>query len=561
MARYQYDLADPLLLAAQTGDAARLRTLIAKKRAARKLTQALYQAATFGQSECFQILLDAGGDPMATDRNGNTMLMSSAASGKEDILRALLERGVDVNAANRLGYTPLINAAYDRKLKAVRLLIAAGANVNAQTKDAFALTPLKAAGDKEPIRKALLDAGARLDPGLDQAVGHIRERAAEARSAGREPKFTKADVDAFLLAASHGDLNALRECLAAGMPVDSADDKSHTAVFRAITAGRMPAVEFLRQAGADWQSDPPDLGRLHAAAASGSADMVRMVLASGCDVNARDSNGFTPLIHAAILGRLEAVRALLEAGADPNLRVQSPLLPGNKSTTALEQARSIGDRKVVELLLAAGVPAGPAEFAYEAAKAFRTAAEQPAFAQVKSLLAELCGHPPRPWSKRKGVFTFSLKRLDALAQRYPGAPSGPKRPGAREQRLLDLLQAEVRAAGYYLVVASIGYKPTYLRLFPTSEKYAVLAASGTNGANYGLSPRDVIAWLLELEKDDPFVLTGCAFDSLAGSFVGPVVRADHWARRMFEFCPDLEGAPTALARELERTRSFGFWWD
>lgn len=57
------------------------------------------------------------------------------------------------------------------------------------------------------------------------------------------------------------------------------------------------------------------------------------------------------------------------------------------------------------------------------------------------------------------------------------------------------------------------------------------------------------------------MLTECAFDSLTGSFVGRVVRADHWARRMLEFCPDLEGAPPALAKELERTRSFGFWWD
>lgn len=500
MARYQHDLGDPLLLAAQTGDAATLRTLIAAKRDARKLTQALWQAAAFGQSECFQILLDAGGDPMARDENGNTMLMSAAGSGKEEILRTLLERGVDVNVANRHGYTPLMNAASERKLKAVRLLLAAGADVNAQSKDAFAMTPLKAAGDRQKIRQALLDAGARLDPGLDQAVVRIQERAAEARSAGHEPEFTKADVDAYLLAASHGDLNALRECLAAGMPVDSADDKGHTAVFRAITAGQMPAVEFLRQAGADCQTDPADLGRLHDAAVSGSADMVRMVLASGCDVNARDSNGFTPLINAAIFGHLEVVRTLLEAGADPNLRVQSPLFARNQGTTALEQARGNGHRRVVELLLAAGVPAGPAEFAYEAAKAFRTAADQPAFAQVKSLLAELCGHPPRPWSKRKGVFTFSLKRLDALAQRYPAAQSGPEQPGAREQRLLDLLQAEVRAAGYYLVVAGIGYKPTYLRLFPTSEKYAVLAASGTNGTNYGHGPREVIAWLLELER-------------------------------------------------------------
>jgi uncharacterized protein len=564
VARFRHDVVDAFLSAAQAGDAATLRSLLeAGLNDLRKLNQALRQAASFGKAECFQLLLDAGADPTGKDENGNTMLMAAAGSGNEDILHALLAAGVDVNAANAHGYTPLMNAASERKVKAVRFLIAAGADVNAQSNDEFGMTPLKAARDRETVRQPLLDAGARLDPALDRAVARAKERGAEARAAGYKPVFKNADVEGFLLAASHGDLDALRELLAHGMPVDAADAKGHTALFRAITAGQRPAVELLRQAGADCHAEPPDMGRLHAAALSGSAEMVRAVLQLGCDANARDSNGFTPLINAAIFGHVEVVRALLEAGADPNLRIQSPLFPKNKGTTALEQARGNCHRAVVELLLRSGVPVGPAEFAYAAVKTFRTTAEQPAFAEVKAVLSLLCGHQSRPWSKRKGVFSFSLKQVEPLARRYSAVdpPAGPSHDIEWARQLIELLEAEVRAAGYCLVVSGIGYEPASLRLFPTSEKYAALVGSGTNGVNRGLGPREIIAWLLQLETENPFVLTECRFDSLAGRFVGPAVNAEHWAQRMIEFCPDLGDAPAALAEELERTRSFGFWWD
>jgi hypothetical protein len=346
-------------------------------------------------------------------------------------------------------------------------------------------------------------------------------------------------VDAFLLAASYGDLAALRDLLAAGMPVDVANAKGHTALFRAILAGHLAAVDLLRQAGADGRKEPPDFGRLHAAASSGSADMVRAVLALGGDVNACDSSGFTPLIHAAIFGHLEVVRALLEAGADPNVRAASPLFRGNRRTTALEQARGNGHRKVVELLLGAGVSAGPAEFAFAAVKTFRAAAEQPAFAAVKELLSDLCGHPPRPWSKRKGVFNFTFNTPAVLEQRYATTSPPGLDDGGRTPQLIELLAAEVRASGYCLVLTGFGYAPASLRLFPTAEKYAVLAATGTNGVNRGLGPRDIIGWLMELENENPFVLTDCSFDALAGRFLSPVVNAERWAARMIEFCPDL----------------------
>jgi len=46
--------------------------------------------------------------------------------------------------------------------------------------------------------------------------------------------------------------------------------------------------------------------------------LVKSLLASGADINAKDNNGWTPLIEAAQEDHLEIVTLLLEKGADIN---------------------------------------------------------------------------------------------------------------------------------------------------------------------------------------------------------------------------------------------------
>lgn len=56
------------------------------------------------------------------------------------------------------------------------------------------------------------------------------------------------------------------------------------------------------------------------AAAEGHAEMVKLLIAKGVDVNAVNAYGRTALMFASKYGFLEIVRALLNAGADPNIR-------------------------------------------------------------------------------------------------------------------------------------------------------------------------------------------------------------------------------------------------
>jgi uncharacterized protein len=88
---------------------------------------------------------------------------------------------------------------------------------------------------------------------------------------------------------------------------------------------------------------------LHLAAFFGRTDAVRLLLDRGADANTTATNDtrVAPLHSAAAGGDREAVRLLLAAGADPNARQRGGFAP-------LHAAAAAGDRELAELLLDAG---------------------------------------------------------------------------------------------------------------------------------------------------------------------------------------------------------------
>ncbi|MDR2128952.1 MAG: ankyrin repeat domain-containing protein [Burkholderiaceae bacterium] len=59
---------------------------------------------------------------------------------------------------------------------------------------------------------------------------------------------------------------------------------------------------------------------LHYAATGGHAELIKLLLKAGADLDARSPNDSTPLMMAARYGSAESVRLLLKAGADPHAR-------------------------------------------------------------------------------------------------------------------------------------------------------------------------------------------------------------------------------------------------
>lgn len=84
------------------------------------------------------------------------------------------------------------------------------------------------------------------------------------------------------------------------------------------------------------------------AAARGDLDLVRKLLVKGAQVDAQDSDGDTALKAAAVAGKREVLRFLIEKGADPNKRA------GILESTPLICAAEMGHADIVQLLLAQG---------------------------------------------------------------------------------------------------------------------------------------------------------------------------------------------------------------
>lgn len=82
-------------------------------------------------------------------------------------------------------------------------------------------------------------------------------------------------------------------------------------------------------------------------AESGDETSVTAWLREGADPNEQDSYGYTPLINASALGRLKAVKHLVQSGADLNKS-------GPFGFSALHAAAQNGHREVVSYLLRNG---------------------------------------------------------------------------------------------------------------------------------------------------------------------------------------------------------------
>jgi hypothetical protein len=83
--------------------------------------------------------------------------------------------------------------------------------------------------------------------------------------------------------------------------------------------------------------------------------LVALLLAAHADPNAKDAFDRAPLIFAAIGGRVEIARMLIEAGADPraSFRVVDRDCPG-RTSTALHCAAGLGFLAMVDVLLEFG---------------------------------------------------------------------------------------------------------------------------------------------------------------------------------------------------------------
>lgn len=211
--------------------------------------------------------------------------------GDAKLVRQWLRRGMSPNAMyENTGRRALTAAAAGGRVAVVRALLDAGADPNGH--DSWRAMP---------PRGTALEKACEL--GHRDVVRLLLERGASIEEKGlRTPLWT---------AVAHGHPELVKLLLARGARFDD------SAFAKAIWAGKPETVALLLAAGADpHRRDDDGETPAHGAAIHASADIMRLLIAAGADVNVASTiQRETPLHVAARWGHLETIAALLEAGA------------------------------------------------------------------------------------------------------------------------------------------------------------------------------------------------------------------------------------------------------
>ena len=289
--------------------------------------------------------------PTSGQTTGGT-LVDAAREGAIETAAAMLEAGSDVDAAAPDGTTALHWAAQRDDHALARRLIAAGARVDAANR--YGVTPLAltAANGSAPLVAALLDAGA--DPGAPSPGGdtplmvaartgrpEVLRRLLEA---GADLHATESwrGQDALMWAAAEGHAEAVLTLIAAGADVETRSGGRLTPLLFAVRGGHVAAVEALLAAGADIHGAARDgTTPLALAVVNAHYELAGRLLELGADPNRPDPRGSVlhalawirrpgsgrPPLQTGTLDSLDLARALLEAGAEPDVRIDWREIP------------------------------------------------------------------------------------------------------------------------------------------------------------------------------------------------------------------------------------------
>jgi ankyrin repeat protein len=191
-------------------------------------------------------------EPVAGAKAPAISIYNAAGSGDIEAIKQHLAAGTDVNAKGVAGWTALQRAAWYYHIEIVELLIANGADVNAKVEagDYKGQTPLDLAEevdeDDSPEDKAVKKEIANL---LRKHGGKPTEPVAEA--AKPKPPTAKAPEIPLWTAAWKGNIEAVKQHLAAGADVNEKNGDGSTILHNAIIGGHKEVVGLLIAKGAD----------------------------------------------------------------------------------------------------------------------------------------------------------------------------------------------------------------------------------------------------------------------------------------------------------------------
>ena len=246
-------------------------------------------------------------------------LVTAAKGDDKQAVRSLLQdKNNDVNAATADGTTALHWAVHNNDTEMVGMLLGAGAKVTAENRYGVQPLSLAAQNGSAVVIDQLLKAGA--DPNTSLPEGET----------------------VLMTAARVGKVDAIKTLLVAGAKVNARDSyRGETALMWAAARNNADAIRMLVEFGGDIKirtNNPPrsadrrsDSGNTFSAAPptgftaflfgvrAGQLEAVKALLEAGANVNDTVSNGESALVIACANANWEIASFLLDKGADPNL--------------------------------------------------------------------------------------------------------------------------------------------------------------------------------------------------------------------------------------------------
>ena len=186
---------------------------------------------------------------------------------------------------------------------------------------------------------------------VDESLAEQLEQACRAGDIDRVERLLAEGVSAsgrggdtfpLKIAASQGHRDVVARLLAHGADPNAIGIYNSTAIFAAAVEGHDDIVSLLLDAGAKADAlDYAEAGVLNYVA-GGSPQLVKRLLGLGAEVNRVSQRGSSPLCVACHGGKVENVKILLDAGADPE--------PRGVLKTPLEIAECGGHSEIVDIL-------------------------------------------------------------------------------------------------------------------------------------------------------------------------------------------------------------------
>ena len=265
-----------------------------------------------------------------------------------DAIKFLLVIGVNVDYANEKGKTALLIASEQGHKEMVNCLMTANADVN--TRDVDSRSALIIASENNDVELAKILLNAKANPNHHRNDGstslHIasynnyNELAVMLIEFGADPLIKNTKGDTPFLSSVRNNMLMVVKLILPNVSLSVLP----SLLLTACRLGYVEMISYLLQ-----HTDPPSAKLIHLSCANGDLALVaEQIVSSGTDVDSRIVLGITPLMIASSCGHVEIVECLIQAEAHVNCTDQDGFPP---LAYAITGSKSIS---VVECLLQAG---------------------------------------------------------------------------------------------------------------------------------------------------------------------------------------------------------------